>query len=203
MGGLYGGNNSDGSEYARQQDTERQQRINEGKAAIDQTFAGFDDSFYNKRAAAYEDYAVPQMADQLHTTRNSLAAQLARRGLMKSGAAISSNASLDKFAQGKTQEIADTAQNEANNLRSQVEDSRSNVTSQLIASGDPSLASTGALAAAKSVQTNPSFKPLGNLFNDWTEIWGANQVARSYNPSVSPLFSFGGSNNRSSSYVTP
>lgn len=192
---------SDGSEYARQQDEERQQRVNEGKAKIDATFAGFDDDFYQQRATDYENFAVPQLADQLHTTRNSMAAQLARRGLMKSGAAIRSNASLDKFAEGKTQEIADAGRGQANELRGQVENTRGTLVNQLIASGDPSLASTGALASALSYRTDPSFKPLGNLFNDWTEIWGANQVARSYNPQVQPLFSFGNPNNKASSYI--
>lgn len=201
MAGMYGGG-SDGSGYARQQEQERKIRIDEGKAAIDQTFAGFDDKFYDRRAADYEAFAMPQLADQLHTTRNQLAAGLARRGLMKSGAAIRGNESLDRYATQKTQEIADAGQGEANKLRGQVEDQRGNLVNQLIASGDPSVASTGALAAAKSINTGPSFVPLGNLFNDWTEIWSANQNARTYNPSVPPIFSFGNANNRASSYVT-
>ena len=200
MAGMYHSSSGDGSDFARQQEQELQQRINEGKADINQKFAGFDDAFYQQRATDYENYAMPQMAEQLHTTRNSLAAQLARRGLMKSGASIESNADLDKFAEGKTREIADTARGEANQLRGDVENSRSNLINQLIASGDPSVASTGALSAAMGIRTDPSFKPLGNLFNDWTEIWGANQVARSYNPQVQPLFSFGG-NNKASSYI--
>lgn len=198
--GMYGGG-SDGSEYARKQEQEGKARIDEGKAAIDKTFAGFDDKFYAERAQDYENFAVPQMADQLHTTRNQLAAGLARRGLMKSAAGIRGHESLDKFAQQKTQEIADAGINESNKLRAQVEDNRNMLINQLIASGDPSVASTGALAAAKSIDTSPSFKPLGNMFNDWTEIWSANQNARTYNPSVPPVFSFGSPNNRASSYT--
>lgn len=192
----YGGGIDDGG--ARALEEERQARIAQGREAIDRNFAGFSEDFYQDRAADYTKFALPQFTDQLTKTRNSLAASLARRGLLTSTAATQSNADLDKYAGQKQREIADAAAGEANKLRTQVEGQRSELTSQLLASADPMAAGAAALSSADTLRRPTGFASLGNLFSDWTANWQANQVARSVDPNVAPLFSFGRSGNRGS-----
>lgn len=155
-----------------------------------QTSGGFDDSFYQGRADDVVKYSMPTFTDQYKTSRNTMAAALARRGLLNSGAAIKSQASLDKYAGTKQREIADMGLTEANNLRRQVEDSKSQLTSQLIASGDPSSVSASALTQASALRRPGAMPALGNLFSDWVNIWKSNQVAQSYDSNVPPMFSF-------------
>ena len=102
---MYGGSNN-AAGAARQQEEERQQRINEGRRDIDAKFATFDSNFYDKRARDYESYALPQLATQERDTRNQLAAALARKGLLNSGAAIKGNAKLDQYTNQKRQDVA-------------------------------------------------------------------------------------------------
>lgn len=152
---------------------------------------GFDDAFYDQRAKDVESYEMPQFADQYKGTRNTVAAALARRGLLNSGAAIKTQTSLDKYAGTKRREIADAGLTAANQLRSNVEDAKSQLVSQLVASGDPSTVSASALTQAAALRKPTAMPALGNLFSDWVSTWQANQNARSYDPSVQPLFSFG------------
>lgn len=198
---MYGGGGNNAAGAARQQEEERQQRINEGRRDIDAKFSQFDQPFYDQRSRAYEGYALPQLASQERDARNTLAANLARRGLLQSGAAIAGNASLDRTAALKRQEVSDAGLNEANKLRGQVEDQRTTLTNQLVASGDPSAASSGALVAAGNLKRPSGFQPLGNFFADWVDTYKANQNARSYDSNVQPMFSFGGNNKNSVSYV--
>lgn len=196
---MYGEPMNDGG--ARQLEIERQARENQGKAAIDQQFAGFDERFYQQRANDYTKFALPQFSDQYSKSRNSLAASLARRGLLTSTASTQANADLDKYAAGKQREIADAAQGEANKLRSTVESQRGELTSQLLASGDPLAAGNAAISSAASLKRPSGYASLGNLFSDWTANWEANQTARASDPTVPPLFSFGGQNRGNVSIV--
>lgn len=197
----YGGG-GDAAALARQADEERKSSIAKGRQAIDDNLSGFNDEFYNQRATDYEGYALPVFHEQARNTRNQLAAALARKGLLKSGAAQKQDADLTKYAGQKRAEIGDAALNEANKVRGQVEDQRTTLTNQLITSGDPAVASSGALAAASTLKRPSGFGALGNFFSDWVDNYKANQVAQSYDPSVQPMFSFGGKNSGNSvSYV--
>lgn len=197
---IYNSGKNNAAALARQAEEERQQRINEGRRDIDAKFSTFDSNFYDQRARDYEGYAMPHLAQQTRDTRNTLAASLARRGLLNSGAAIQGQASLDRTATQKRQEIADAGLNEANKLRGQVEDQRTTLTNQLVASGDPSAASSAALTSAANLKRPSAFAPLGNFFSDWVDTYRANQNARSYDSNVQPMFSFG-KPQRSVSYV--
>lgn len=197
---MYGSGNNAAAQ-ARQQEEERQGRIAKGRLAIDAALSGFDDHFYDQRAKDYEAYALPQFDAQARAGRNQLAAALARRGLLKSGAAIQQNAEFDRYAADQRQNIANAALGEANKARSQVEDQRTQLTNQLLTSGDPATASAGALTAASALKRPAAFSSLGNFFSDWVDNYRANQVARSVDDSVAPMFSFGGRKKQSVSYV--
>lgn len=186
---MYGGGGGDGG--ARAMEDERKAKIAQGRSDIDSTFSGFNDNFYNQRAADFTKFATPTFSDQYAKAKNSLAANLARRGLMGGSAAIRGQTDLDKYAGQKQREIADEGLSQANKLRGEVENQRSTITNQLIASGDPSAASASAISGANMLRKPSSFGALGNFFNDWTQTYRANQEARSVDPNVPPMFSFG------------
>lgn len=176
----------------RKQEAERQARIARGTQAIDAQFAGFDDKFYNRRAQDYENYAAPQIGQQYTRTGNSLTYQLARAGLRNSSVAGQKRAALDLENAQQLRNVADTGRAQANELRQEVEGQRSNIVSQLNASADPGQAGSAALRTAQAYQQPTSFTPIGNAFEDFTRNYLANQTARAYDPSVAPMFSWGG-----------
>lgn len=191
----YGGKVGGGSRKAEE---ERKGAIARGTEAINQKFAGFDDDFYRRRAADYEGYAVPQVARQYTKTGNSLAYSLARAGMSNSSVAAQKKEALDLENAQQLRTVADTGRAQANDLRLDVEGQRSNLVSQLNASADPGQASEAAVRTAAAYSQPTSFAPIGNLFEDWTRNYLANQSARAYDPSVAPLFSWnsGGASSR-------
>ena len=74
----------DYSEPARALELSRQNAITTGSGSIEKAFAGFDPAFYNQRAQAYQDFAMPQLSEQYNTTRKQLGYGVANRGLFGS-----------------------------------------------------------------------------------------------------------------------
>jgi hypothetical protein len=191
---MYGGDPNAAADFAREQEVERNARIKGGKQSIETAFSGFNEPFYDARRRDYLSYATPIFADEQQQAGNSLTAALARRGLLNSGAAVRAGTALQKYAGQKEREISDAAVSEENKLRSEVANQRSNLTSQLVASADPSQASAEALTRAALLRAPSTFQPIGQLFEDFTNTWRANQVASANNPGVPNYFSFGGQN---------
>lgn len=156
-----------------------------------ETSGGFDDKFYQDRQQAFLDTAMPEFQQQFGQTRRGLAYELARRGLLNSSSAINKESQLTRYAGNKEREISDAALGSANQLRADVENQRSNLVNQLIASGDPSLASQNALSSAAQFRAPSPVAPLGNLFNDWTSLYMSNQLNRNYATSNPAAWSFG------------
>jgi hypothetical protein len=185
---MYGSGGIGGDQ--RRQEAERKARIDRGTQAIDAQFAGFDDKFFNRRARDYENFAAPQVGQQYTRTGNSLAYSLARAGLRNSSVAGQKRAALDLENAQQLRNVADTGRAGANDLRQTVEGQRTNLVSQLNASADPGQASSAALRTAQAYQQPNSFAPIGDMFASWERNYLSNQVARAYDPSVSPLFSW-------------
>lgn len=183
----YGG----GSGAARAMEAERQKRIDSGLADIDKQYATFDDGFYKKRATDYEDYALPQLGQELNDTRNNLTYNLARAGLLRSGAAIQKNAALDRTASQARRNVVDQAAATANSLRRDVEQNRGQVVAQLESSADPTASAQLANRSAAALNQPQTFQPIGSFFGDWSRNYLANQYARAADPAVPPLFSWG------------
>lgn len=196
----YGGGGGAGKEQ-RRLEAERKAAIQRGMENIDARFAGFDDNFYNRRAQDYENYAAPQVGQQFTRTGNSLTYSLARAGLRNSSVAGQKRAALDIENAQQLRNVADTGRAQANDLRQEVENQRSNLVSQLNASADPGQAGAAALRTAQAYQQPTSFTPIGNVFEDWTRNYLANQTARAYDPGVQPLFSWGSGSGGSSRIV--
>lgn len=136
---------------------------------------GFDDNFYNQRRDAYVGYALPQLASQYNQTQRDATFNLANKGLLQSDAGTQLRNSLEKERQLQTQGVADTAQGQVNDLRTNVENQRGALVNQLNASGDPVNATQSALSTAANFQSPSAYQPLGNLFTNWANMYLAKQ----------------------------
>lgn len=147
----------------------RQQRITAGMADISRVFGGFDDAFYNKRAADYTAYAMPDVERQANQQRKQLVYALARTGNLDSSAATDKAAELQGEVNKQRIAVANEGQNQANALRSQVENTRGNVVAELNATGDSQAASASALRQSQALNQPAGFSPLGNLFLNFAD----------------------------------
>lgn len=182
-----GGSSGDGG--AAKQEAARQLALDKGMASINNTYSKYGDNFYNQRGQDYMAFATPTMMENYRTTKNNLAYGLARNGILNSSAAVKDNADLNTNLAENTNTITNAAQDQENQLRTQVQNSRNNLTSQLIASGDPSTASEGAAAATAGLSAPGAFQPLGNMFGDFANTYLANMNARAYNPQTASIWS--------------
>lgn len=158
------------AEAARQRklEEERQGRISEGRTAIDQNFAQFDDNFYNNRSQAYQDYALPELDSQYKDSMRKLVAALARSGNLQSSVRAEKMTALDEDYAKRKLDIQNTGTDYANQARSAVDNSRANLITQNLNLADPNAISANALANANSLAQMPSFSPLGTMLADVT-----------------------------------
>lgn len=198
--GEMGGGGGDGG--ARKMEIERQARMKQGIDRVNSTFDQFGDDFYDERQRAYVDYATPYLNEQYQQQAKASAADLVRKGLRLSSAAVDRGSSLKREMARKQAEIADQGMGAANDLRAEVEQTRSNLINQAISGADPSSVSSAALAQAGAMQKPSSFGQIGTFFDDWSRIYMGNQVARSYDSNVPNLLpTFGKKSNSNAGYT--
>lgn len=166
---LGGGGDGGAAERQRQEEEARQGRIREGKTNIENTFAGFDDDFYDTRRTSYLDYANPQLEDQFKDATRDLTLALARSGLLNSSAKARRFGDLKKQYDTQSRAIADKAQEFENQSRSAVGAAKSDLLTQNQSLADPTLAAANAQNRAENLTRLPAFSPLGLLFSGITE----------------------------------
>lgn len=137
------------------------------------TTGGFNEAFYQKRAKDYVDYATPQLERQAADARKQLIFSLSRGGNLSSSAGFDKNASLDRDVNEQRIGIANEGLNQANQTRSQVENIRSGLVSELNATGDDSAAAASAIRQASNINSPVGYSPLGNLFQSFTNTLSA------------------------------
>lgn len=153
------------AEIARQKEEERQSRINQGKANIDSAFSAFTPQYYDKFNQDYLNFYNPQVDDQFTDARQGLRYNLARAGIENSTPAQKAFSDLTKSYGDQRQAISSKALEATNNVKTQVEQNKSDLYSQNIAAADPSLSAISAAGRAGALQTPPSFSPLADLFS--------------------------------------
>jgi len=159
---------------------------------------GFTDAFYQQRAQAQEDVQLPQLGQQFQQQQKGLAYNLADRGLLRSSAATDLNQSLKDEYGRQSQDVVQNAQAGANALRQNVEQQRQSLVSQLEQSSDPAATTQLALGAAASLTAPSTFAPLGNAFQNWSNIYLANNLpsTQQYGQALyNPYMMFAGLNN--------
>lgn len=133
---------------------------------------GFDDDFYNSRATAYDNYALPQVDEQYAEAQKQLEYALARNGRLDSSTAVEQRAKLlDKYNQQKTA-TTDKGLQYANQARSSVEGSRSDLVALNSNLANPTQVAAEAQSRLAGLQAMPAFDPLGPLFTNAGESLG-------------------------------
>lgn len=169
----FGGDNtaSDIAKQTRADEVARQTRIKTGMANINAVFDGpngFNDAFYAKQGKAYSDYATPQVDHQYGLAKDQTVYALARSGLLDSLAGQNENAELSRTNDQSRIDIANQAQDEENTARSNVENTRGNIVSQLNATGDDAAASAAAVRGAQNLYQPTGYSPLADAFASFT-----------------------------------
>jgi len=157
-----------------------QEVFNKGVFSGVENVPGFDDNFFNSRRDAYLNYAKPQLEDQFADQNKNLIFALARGGNLESSLAAERKAKLGLERDQRVIDLGNEAQNIVNSSRQQIEGARGDITNQLLASGDNSLAVQNAMRQASNLQQMPGFSPVGQLFNDAAGGIGAYFGGRNY-----------------------
>lgn len=165
MCGLGGSPPKDNSaEIARQQAQDRENKVNEGKASIDNAFSIFDPAYYQKYTQAYLNNYNPEVDRQFDVAKQQTQYNIARAGTTDSTIGQKQFADLVRNYGQQKQNIASQATDATNKLRSDVEAEKTTLYNQNSSSADPSLASISALSNANSLSQPAQYSPLGSVF---------------------------------------
>lgn len=179
---MCGGGGDSAARYARQQQQQQEARITEGMHIIESRFAPFNEDFYGQRAQDYMRYAMPQFGQQYMNTRNQMLFNMANRGLLDSSAMRGMANRFSLEANTQKQGLVDAGINQANDLRSRVEQARMNLTNQLGSTGNIAGVRTSAANLASSFGAPSTFAPIGDLFQNFATWNLAKQMNRAYAP---------------------
>jgi len=124
---------------------------------------GFGDDFFNKRATAYQDFALPQVQQQYGEQQKALTFALARGGNIQSSLASDKNAELDKDFALQKQAVYDTGQDYVNQGKSDLAAQKASAVSMLQATADPDAAYNVAQTSANQLSAMPAFTPLNGV----------------------------------------
>jgi hypothetical protein len=161
------------AEIARQQAEEREAKITQGKQSIDSAFGVFDPQYYQKYQDAYTANYNPQVDKQFTDARQAMKYNLARSHTLDSTPGQKSFGDLVTGYNDARRDIASKAVDATNQLKTNVEDQKSDLYAQNNASADPSLSSIQALSRAGSLASPASYSPLGDLFSGLVNTTGA------------------------------
>ncbi len=153
------------AEIARQEEAARQARIKAGESNIDQAFSqAFSPDYFSNYQATYEGAATPDLTSQYQDARKKLTLALSRTGNLTSSSGASRFGDLEEKHKGAAATIRDRAMSAVNDLKSRVEQQRTDLYNLNRASADPSKAATMAASALQPLQTGPQVAPLENVF---------------------------------------
>lgn len=190
--GLFGNSAADESkreaDQARADEAARQDRITQGTNKINDTFNGqFNDNYYNGLQQGYEDYANPQLSDQMATAQKALTFSLDRSGMLDSSTRAQQEADLQKTFDTASRGIGDQALSYANEAKSSVESARQNLVSSLDATGNADAAATSAVNQATALSVPPAYSALGDIFGTVTSGLASSAQAAKNEAMYGPL----------------
>ena len=160
---------SDAAAQQRADEQARQERIRTGTASINKTLDNqFTSDFYDRMRRNYDDYALPQLDKQYADAQKELTFSLTRQGLLNSSARAAKEAELQTAYDTNKATIANNALSYVNSSKSNVEDARANLISQLNVTGDAEQASSSALGRAQALSQPQAYSTLGDLFSGFT-----------------------------------
>lgn len=197
---MFGGGapKDDSAERARQEEAARQARIMAGQEAIDQQFAGFNDSYFDKYKGDYTGFYAPQLDEQYADAKKKATLKLASSGGLQTSAGASQLAGLFKGYNDQKSALAGKAIDAANELRGKVDANKTELYQLNRSAADPAQATALATQRAGGIQPQ-SFSPLGNVFADLVSNVGTGIAleSRGYPGLGTGFFSTGKSNSSS------
>jgi hypothetical protein len=187
---LFGGNGaaSAAQQQANLLEQQQQYRANQQKkdiGAVDTAFQPFDNNYYKGFTNAYENNLNPQLDFQYHRAGDQLAAGLAGTDQDQGSTGARKTADLYQTYAGARGNIANSAYDATNQLRSTVDNAKTGLYGLAQSAINPLTMSEQAQGAAGSIVAPQAYPTIGNVFSD---VLGSGATAmkansRSMNPS--------------------
>lgn len=154
----------------------RRKNIAAGTQAIDESLMPFNDAYFTGRQEAYTNNARPKLDDKFNDAYKNLIYSLSGNNLLQSSVGANKIRDLNKERADYETQIASEAQNFSNQGRSDLENTRSTLLSQLYATEDPSQTTAAAARQASLLNAPPVFDAANNFaFNAAQGLATANQ----------------------------
>ncbi len=157
---------------------QQQYRANQQKkniSAVDSAFAPFNDNYYKGYTQAYENNLNPQLDFQYGRAGDQLAAGLAGTDQDMGSTGARKTADLYQTYAGARGGIANSAYDATNQLRANVDNSKTGLYGLAQSAIDPLTMSTQAQANAGTIVSPQSYPTLANVFSDVLGSAGAGQ----------------------------
>lgn len=154
------------TQLMEQQQAKHDSDVQAGKKSIDDSFSQFDPSYFDKYTKAYTDTYQPQLTDQYGIAKDKLTAMLA--GNDQLGGSVGNNdlAQLDKTYSNNQADIANKGADAANTLRTNIDNTKTNLYSMNANAADPAQAGAQAQEASGAIVAPQSYPTLSNVFGD-------------------------------------
>lgn len=123
------------AEESRTYATGRQELVDNARGAIDSAYAGFDDDYFNKFAQEFVDYYKPKAVKAYEGERRDTTFAYGDAGNIRSSAAARSFGDLKEQLTENEGKIANSATDEANSFRNDIEAQKSSALNTLFSSG--------------------------------------------------------------------
>ncbi len=176
------GGGGDASKEIEKQQQQRAGLIQQGLGYINKSFEGFNPEFYERQRQAVLGVQLPQVGDQFRAQGNQLGYALANKGLLRSSAGAELGGNLQKELAQQQVNVSNQATQAVQGLQQQIGQQKGQLITQLQQSADPTLAAQRAVESASSFSAPSLVQPLGNLFQNWSNIYLANRIGQMYQP---------------------
>lgn len=181
------GGAGDPAAAARKQQASDDAAVKLGMTKIGSAFSGFTPQFYQGVQDDYMKQALPQLGQQFRQQQRSTTFGLADRGLLNSGSALRQNSLLNTENATQERNLANQGLAQANQVQTNVEQNRSQLVNQLIASKNPDVVASQALSSTAALRSPQSYQPIGDLFSNFANIYAAKQLNTAYQPVGQPI----------------
>lgn len=138
------------------------------------TYTGIGDDFYDAYRQSIMDYYEPQLQENYMDAAGDLMLGFSSRGTRNSSAAINAQNKLKKDRDLQYGQLAGSADQQAGQLRNQVNDEMYSLLSLASSAEDPTVAVNQALSEVNAVQPAPqTLTPLGDVLGAAASAYGA------------------------------
>lgn len=152
-------------QIAADQEAKRQATVTQDTQSVNDAFSkSFTPDYYGNITKNYEDYYNPQLDQQYQNALNSLTYQLGQQGILQSSEGDRQLALLKQSYGTNQQTVANNAANAAATAKQNVAQQQNQLLTQANAAADPVSLASQTAANVGSINTNPTYSPLGSVF---------------------------------------